>query len=225
MTSLGMHTPVNETDGMPLEMPKSISNLLDDDDDEPGHQFVVQSDHRSPVQVHVGKADMAAGGRQVDIVLEKQGAQPDLGKIMLVAEHTKLFPPPPPPLDAEAPDPVTGLARDSMHKRMMRWYQVTELWCKAEEAVPDKERVIVAPPPRPPPFADTHGVVFPVPTAPVAYSFDRWMAQCRRWWGHVAHHYDNLRSGERFEPAKHVSTGPVELTDRRILLQLCVVDL
>ena len=186
----------------PLGMEQHLSNLLEDDEDP--HEKGLTHGQEDSQQAQT--ALVTSSG--VPVVVERDPGQPNLGEILSVL----LFPPPPPPPDSDVPDPTNGLARSVMHKRMMRWYQVTELWC-SEVGVEDCQRAIVAPPPRPPPFADTHGVIPSSQSLPAPYSFDRWMAQCRRWWAHVATQFDILRNASKFATLQHVSYGPVIRTD------------
>jgi hypothetical protein len=214
----------------PAGMQQHLSNLLDDDDDGAATKMATTTEwphSRGEMPTGGGPILVTEGCAPRDVVVQREQALPNLGTILTAS---KLFPPPPPPPDTEGPDPSSGLSRIVMHKRMMRWFQIAELWCAAEACTSDCMRAIVAPPPRPPPFADTHGIVvpttgepmhMPVSSIPAAYSFDRWMAQCRRWWAHVSHHFELLRAGGRFVAAEHVSTAPVELSDTRSLYQHC----
>lgn len=124
-----------------------------------------------------------------------------------------LFPPPPPPM---LPSSVSNAVKE---QRMMRWYQVCEAWCV--ERVQDNQRVIVAPPPRPPPFTQLDVVSTFLPHQPqiglAPYSLDQWIPMTRHWWAHCARHFDKLR-GPKYEGHAHVSTAQaVRLTGAEVL--------
>lgn len=123
--------------------------------------------------------------------------------------NAEFAPPPPPLFSARCP-----VAMQKM--RMMRWFQVVEKWC-LEPGKRDKERLIVAPPPRPPPFSDVEAVAGPVcdlmssapprrnneannrhPSAKsvtrgAPYNYEKWVDRCRIWWRHVVYHHEKLK--------------------------------
>lgn len=108
-----------------------------------------------------------------------------------------LFPPPPPPMLA------SGMPSSAQEVRMMRWFQTCEGWCV--ERVADNRRVIVAPPPRPPPFTAPDLVAVSAVAAAVAlpqrgsasvppYTLGGWHTRTHAWWAHVARHFEKLRT-------------------------------
>lgn len=67
--------------------------------------------------------------------------------------------------------------------RMLRWYDVVDIWCREPKVTWDYERHIVAPPPRPPPdYASTAAT--PWGARPPSHHV-RWEQSCHRWWAHV----------------------------------------
>jgi hypothetical protein len=143
------------------------------------------------------------------------------------------YPPPPPPM-AAVTSRQTQMSVSLRHARMMRWHQAVEAWCQELDGKTDRERFIVAPPPRPPPFSNQHqslvGVVDliaghraanpfgpapppqrqqqqPRPTGP--YTFEAWAAMCHRWWVHVARHFDKLSLRFQHWPQLELSVAPL----------------
>ena len=144
-----------------------------------------------------------------DQTLKKKGESRDVRKKKFsVGTVERDYPPPPPP------PRIMHLMPQSYHAKVMRWYQIVEDWCQ-ERGKDDRKRLIVAPPPRPPPFTDPHTTLGPILTPHAAatehfviptqledgdttmhpgapYTVGRWVQACCRWWAHVAVHFDRL---------------------------------
>lgn len=132
----------------------------------------------------------------------------------------RLYPPPPPPMH-----PRRTLDVVQQHS-MMRWYQTVEEWTR-EAGKLDRERLIVAPPPRPPPFVNRSATLVPLPEFALGpYTFDRWVDMCRRWWVHVARHHERLSlliGGAQMDSP--TSAGrPVPQVSAAVLDRFCVCD-
>ncbi len=98
-------------------------------------------------------------------------------------------PPPPPVFDYSIPRP-------RFIAKIMRWYQVVELWCDERQfARYDRDRLIVAPPPRPPLFVEGDAL-FTVPDAArlSPYPVNAWVMACHRWWDHVHAHFHRIQT-------------------------------
>jgi hypothetical protein len=115
----------------------------------------------------------------------------DTGSVRQHSHRTARFPPPPPPALPSREASARSQAR------FMRWYQLVEAWEAAQTA--DNERLIVAPPPRPPPFAMLGTSTMPVAGAMLLgrrdsapYDYAGWVLACHGWWPHIARHFERL---------------------------------
>lgn len=123
------------------------------------------------------------------------------------------FPPPPPPPLPLNEGPAKSVAR------MMRWFQAVEKW--EPQARPDPSRLLVAPPPRPPPLT-APGTLIAGPAVGAVlmrpglapYDFGGWVMACRRWWPHTSRHFDRLSRSIGRGPSAPASaqTTPVPST-------------
>jgi len=126
-------------------------------------------------------------------------------------ERSVPFPPPPPPMRSPK------MTIDDQYQRLMVWYQAVEVWCD-EGATADNNRVIVAPPPRPPPFTNLESVVFRGTGALKApYDVPVWDRKVRTWWTHVSRHFDKLRGEDRYETKGISKAPPSEIPRNKVL--------
>jgi hypothetical protein len=120
---------------------------------------------------------------------------------------TSYPPPPPPPL-------MPGEDVGRSQQRFMRWFQIVDAW--EAGSLDDRLRLVVAPVPRPPPFVTPGRTTVPLAgmvllrRTHAPYDFAGWVVACRRWWAHVARHFERLSylSGAGPSPPVSLITSP-----------------
>jgi hypothetical protein len=110
--------------------------------------------------------------------------------------------------EIEAYSQFPGDANVGEEMRFMQNRERIERW---GPLVPDNERAIVAPPPRPPLFIEENlmGLAMNAGRFPSTlrepYGFDRWVDACRQWWTKTSIHFERLRVDPDIAGMHHVS--------------------
>ncbi|CUG91895.1 Hypothetical protein, putative [Bodo saltans] len=137
------------------EMEKHVSNMLLDDDDcleDDDTQLSVQSpnsvDPQSKLPIVSGLGTITTSTRPrrvpqglilISNLTSASGANGSSTMLKRISDHFPryLFPPPPPPAaDLSCYDNITSSYSPLMRKKMMRWYQIVELWCIERTTAP-----------------------------------------------------------------------------------------
>ncbi len=136
-------------------------------------------------------------------------------ELVQVSPFFRTPPPPPPVFDAHIP-------RQRFIAKIMRWYQIVEEWCDERRVARfDRDRLIVAPPPRPPLFVEGEAMfAIPQHAQRSPYTVNEWAVKCHLWWGHVHHHFHRIHTQMLGESAVEEKAAAVNGRSADSLLRL-----